>query len=126
MNIEIRKYNHAKDYTDLMNLIMSEGKDWKEYLDPKYQTSLNQSITYVALCNKKLCGYSRSMNDVGYYLWVLELLVHKEYRGHSIGKKLMDYLHTDYTNQEVLIMSDVDGYYQKLGYKKEGSIFKVG
>ena len=126
MNIEIRAYDRLKDQDELLEIIKSEGEEWKGYFDPKYQEALEHSITYVAYSEKKLCGYSRSINDHGLYIWVIDLLVDKGYRGNSIGKKLMECLLTNYPDQDVFVMSDVDGYYQKLGYKKEGSIFKVG
>jgi hypothetical protein len=31
----------------------------------------------------------------------------------------------DFPNQPVYVMSDVDPYYEKLGYRREGSIFEV-
>ena len=112
MNFSVRRYNHTNDYADLMEIIKSEGDEWKDYFDPKYQMILEQSITYV--------------NDCGLYIWVIDLLVHKEYRGNSIGKKLMEVLLIDFPDQDVYVLSDVNEYYEKLGYKKEGSVFKVG
>lgn len=125
MNIKIRRYDHAKEYDALLDIIKSEGEEWKDYCNPKYQVTLEQSITYVAYIDEKLVGYSRSIDDFGLYIWVLDLLVDKKYRGNSIGKKLMECLFSDFPNQDVFVMSGVDEYYEKLGYKKEGSIFKV-
>jgi len=125
MNIQIQKYNPSKDYEQLLALIQSEGEEWEEYLDPKYQVNLAQSITYVAYSDEVLCGYSRSMSDFGYFVWVIDLLVGEPYRGHSIGQQLLECIQLDFPNQEVFVMSDVDAYYEKLGYTKEGSIFKV-
>ncbi len=125
MKIEIRKYDDLKEYDILLDIIKSEGEEWKDYFDPKYQIVLKKSITYVAYIDNELCGYSRSIDDFGLYIWVIDLLVDKEYRGNSIGQKLMECILTDYPNQDVFVMSDVDGYYTKLGYKKEGSIFKI-
>ena len=125
MNIKTRKYDHLKDYDELLEIIKSEGEEWKDYFDPKYEEVLEKSITYVAYSDKKLCGYSRSINDYGLYIWVIDLLVDKKYRGNSIGEKLMECLLADYPNQDVFVMSDIDEYYKKLGYRKEGSIFKV-
>ncbi len=125
MKIEIRKYDHLKEYDTLLEIIKSEGEEWKDYFDPLYQIVLKKSITYVAYIDNELCGYSRSVNDFGLYIWVIDLLVDKKYRGHSIGQKLMECLLVDFPNQDVFVMSDVDEYYEKLGYKKEGSIFKV-
>ena len=126
MKIEIRKYDSTKDYDDLMAVIKSEGEEWKDYLNSKYQLALDRSITYVACADKNLCGYSRSINDNGIFIWVIDLLVDENYRGHSIGKMLMECLLTDYPDQDVYVLSDVDDYYHKLGYQKEGTVFKVG
>jgi len=125
MNAKIRKYNPTLDYENLMRLIQSEGEEWNDYLNPEYKKALDNSITYVALIGEELCGYSRSLGDSGLFVWVIDLLVNKDWRGHSIGKKLMECILYDYPNTDVFVMSDVDQYYEKLGYEKEGSIFKV-
>lgn len=125
MEIEIKKYNHSEEYHRLLKVIKSEGEEWKEYFNSKYQEVLKHSITYVAYIDNELCGYSRSINDHGLYLLVIDLLVAKKHRGHSIGRKLLEILSTNYPNQDIFVLSDVDGYYQKIGYRKEGSIFKI-
>ena len=119
MNPKIRKYNPALDYENLIQLIQSEGEEWKAYLNPNYRKALENSITYVAVVGEELCGYSRSLSDSGIFIWVIDLLVDKQYRGHSMGRKLMEQVLKDYPHQ------DAYPYYKKLGYSKEGSIFKV-
>lgn len=37
----------------------------------------------------------------------------------------MECICSDYPEHIVYVMSDVDGYYEKLGYKKEGSVYEV-
>ena len=54
-----------------------------------------------------------------------DLLVRKSYRGRKIGKTLMERVLKDFPNQPIYVMSDVDPYYEKLGYRREGSIFEV-
>lgn len=125
MNLKIRKYNPTIDYENLMKLVQSEGEEWEDYLNPIYRKALESSITYVALIGEELCGYSRSLSDSGLFIWVIDLLVNKNRRGLSIGKRLMECILTDFPDIDVYVMSDVDPYYDKLGYEKEGSIFKV-
>ncbi len=48
-----------------------------------------------------------------------------EYRGRSLGRRLMERIYDDYPNQIVYVMSDVDEYYKKKGYRREGSVFEV-
>ena len=53
------------------------------------------------------------------------LFVRKTHRGKQIGKTLMEQVFKDFPNQPIYVMSDVDPYYEKLGYRREGSIFGV-
>lgn len=122
----IRRYEANKDYQNFLSLIKFEGEEWEDYLDPKHQTALENSITYVAYQEHSLCGYCRSITDAGLYLWVIDLLVDKAHRGRSIGKQLLERNNLDFPNRDVYVLSDVDPYYEKLGYHKEGSVFKVG
>lgn len=129
MHVEIRNYKSSQDYPKLLNVIQSEGEEWASYSQgsskSKYENALSNSITYVAVVDGNIGGYSRSINDSGLYIWIIDLLVHPKYRGHSIGKKLMECLKTEYSNLDILVMSDVDEYYKKLGYSNEGTIFKI-
>ena len=121
----IREYNPSSDYEALRLLIQSEGEEWEDYLNPQYKVALENSITSVALVDGELCGYIRSIDDSGVFIWVIDLLVHTSQRGKSIGKQLMESLFDTYPDAEVYVLSDVDPYYEKLGYKREGSVYKV-
>lgn len=127
--MDIRVYSEADDEDKVMKIIENEGEEWQCYSSDnnseKYRTALKNSITYVAYEGNVLCGYSRSINDCGFYIYVCDLLVTAGHRGKNIGRKLMECIYADYPNQIVYVMSDVDEYYNKLGYKREGSIFQV-
>lgn len=123
----IRKYNKSQDESELLKMIEAE-EGWeynnKDQVD-RYTKALETGITYVAYNHTELCGYSRSFDDAGLHVFVLDLLVKPSQRGQGIGQKLMEVIHKDYPNREVFVLSDVDVYYEKLGYKNEGSIFNV-
>ena len=125
----IRAYNKVDDEEKLMKMIEDEGKEWACYSDKsvsnKYREAIDNSITYVAYVGDYLCGYSRSIDDCGYYVYVCDLLVKPMFRGRKIGRKLMKCIYTDYPNHIVYVMSDVDEYYKKQGYKPEGSLYEV-
>jgi ribosomal protein S18 acetylase RimI-like enzyme len=125
--MQIRKYNKLIDESKLMKMIEDEeGWDYaSKTLAEKYKAALQTSITYVAFQDDEICGYSRSLDDFGQYIYVCDLLVKPAYRGKEIGRKLMECIYTDYPDQVVYVMSDVDGYYNKIGYKHIGSIFEV-
>ena len=127
--METKRYNPIFDEEKLMSIIKAEGSEWACYsadnVSSKYMKALKDSITYVAYEGDVLCGYSRSIDDFGFYIYVCDLLVAPKYRGNNIGRKLIECLLNDFSNQTVYVMSDVDEYYKKQNYKLEGSIFRV-
>jgi len=123
----IRTYNKALDETSLMAMIKAE-EGWDYADEPhteRYKQALDTSITYVAYMDNDLCGYSRSLSDGYLYLFVCDLLVMPAFRGRDIGRGLMECLYQDNPDFTAYVMSGVDEYYEKLEYKKEGSIFEV-
>ncbi len=126
--MKIQRYN--KEYeSSLFDLLIDEGDEWSDYHGPvgrdKYCKALEASLTYIAFDDTCVCGYIRCRDDDGFGIYVYDLLVKKAHRGNKIGKSLIEQVCRDFPDQIVYIMSDVDIYYEKLGYDKEGSIFKV-
>lgn len=123
----IRKYDKIADESNLMKMIANEeGWDYADdNLADKYKHALEASITYVAYEGDVLKGYSRSINDFGLYIYVCDLLVTPDFRGKGVGRKLIECIYNHYPNSTVYVMSGVDGYYEKLNYKRAGSIFEV-
>lgn len=127
-NMIIRKYTHA-DQDGVMNVISGEGGEWECYSAPdvaeKYRRLLDSSITYVAELDGHIVGYSRSLMDGAFCIYICDLLVDKRCRGQHTGSKLMECICDEYPSHEVYVMSDVDEYYTKQGYRREGSVFMV-
>lgn len=127
--MEIRRYNKETDEERLMSLLKEEGEDWSCYwadeFSEKYRADLESSITYVACEDGTLCGFSRSLDDCGFYIYVCDLLVRAGHRGKNIGRRLMECIYKDYPDRIVYVMSDVDEYYEKQGYRREGTIFEA-
>ena len=118
----------AQDEAALLNLMENEGVEWEDYYSKrkdKYKIALEQSIAYVAYEGDVLCGYCRCRNDGGFGIYICDLLVDKKHRGKQFGRSLMTRVCTDFPDDTVYVMSDVDPYYEKQGYRREGSIFEV-
>lgn len=124
----IQLYDETRDLKKLFALLMSD-EEWHEYVTREdgalYRDSLNKSMTYVAYAGDELIGFVRSIEDFNYYVYVCDLLVHENHRGQEIGRKLLEHTMTCCPGLEVMVMSDVDPYYKKLGYERLGSIFSV-
>lgn len=123
----IRRYLKS-DESYLFNMLKEE-EDWSDYYSPsgyeKYLKALDTSITYVVYEDDIICGFVRCREDDGFGVYIYDLLVRKSHSGKQLGRLLMEQVCIDYDNQPVYVMSDVDAYYEKLGYRKEGSIFAV-
>jgi len=126
--IIIRRYT-TEDDDLLFAMIEREGEEWTYYwrgdCRAKYQKALANSIVYLLLKNKTLCAYARCRDDDGYGVYVYDLLVDQNHRGREYGRLLMERVREDFPDNPVYVMSDIDPYYEKLGYEKAGSIFMV-
>lgn len=122
----IRRYEDG-DEKRLFELLQSED-GWECYggeAAKKYKAALLNSITYVALEGDTLYAYIRCREDDGFGVYVYDLLVSKPFLGKKTGKSLIDRVCKDFSGAPVYVMSDADGYYEKLGLKKEGSVFVI-
>ena len=124
---EIKLYDKRFE-SAVMDLIRVEGEDWSCYWAgnsaEKYKQALATSITYVALWDGEVVGYSRALQDV-FFLYDIDLLVTAEYRVHQFGKKLLEHLAADFPDLPVYILSGNDKYYSGQGLEKAGSIYRL-
>lgn len=126
--MEIRQYLKSDD-TSLFEMMKAEGVDWSEYYSEKnidrYKKALSSSIVFVAWNGEKICGYVRARDDEGFGVYIYDLLVRKSFRGNSLGYKLIKKVCEKYPNDNIYVMSDVDEYYEKQDFRREGSIFQI-
>ncbi|RJX26010.1 MAG: N-acetyltransferase [Acholeplasma sp.] len=126
--IKIRPYRKRQD-TKLLDLLLSEGDMWAIYSAPDqrdlYFLNCEKSLTYLLYEEDEVIGYIRAIEDYSYYIYILDLLVRKDKRGHGYGKLLIEHIQHEFPNLTVFVMSDEDDYYIKQGYHKVGSIFEV-
>lgn len=80
---------------------------------------------YVLKEYDQLWGYVRCRDDDGFGTYIYDLLVDRSKRGNDYGRLLMEKVVQAYPEAPVYVMSDVNPYYEKLGYEKEGTIFIV-
>ena len=126
--MEIRKWT-AADNQQIFEVMREAGEEWSCYHDDteagRYRMALESSLTYVALEENLLCGFVRCRDDDGFGIYVYDLLVKKSCRHRQTGRKLLAFVCKEHPEDTVYVMSDEDGYYEKLGYHREGSVFLV-
>jgi GNAT superfamily N-acetyltransferase len=124
----IKKYTN-EDEQKLFQLIENEGEEWEYYCrgagKEKYRKALAHNIVYVLYVGENLCGFARCVEDEPTGIYVYDLLVNQAYRGNEYGRLLMEKVVADYPDTTVYVNSDVNPYYEKLGYKVAGNIFLV-
>ena len=123
--VEIRKYT-PKDEKQLFALIEREGIEWTYWQGEnraKYKKVLADCINYVLFEDETLCGYVRCRDDAGFGIYIFDLLVDKSYRNKEYGRLLIERVCHDFPNEYVYVTTDIDLYFEKLGYDRIGSIF---
>lgn len=123
---EIFRYK-TEDEDGLLDLLKREP-DWDEYTAPHFVEVFRKSLiddeTFICKNGTQYCGYLRAIND-GLGLYVSELYVAPSWRNRGIGRRLLEALKRESGERDVYVLSDEDAYYEKLGYKKVGSIFEI-
>ena len=125
--MNILRYNREHE-NDLLSAIR-EDPNWDMFTNDaaaeKYRNRLLESITYVSYEGKIFSGYLRALLDDGFAIYISELFVVPEMRNRKIGRTLISRLKSDFSNLSVYALSDEDIYYEKLGYKKAGSVYEI-
>ena len=125
--MEISKYKI--EHEDDVLAAIKKDADWNVFTNDDaigiYRNSLKGSVTYVCHENSEFCGYIRAFLDVGFAIYISELYVIPKCRNRKIGRSLLEQVKKDFSNLTVYALSDEDAYYEKIGYKKIGSVFEL-
>ncbi len=122
----ILKYQKRHEH-ELISLLGKEP-DWSSFLGDdaigKFKDALLESETFLCESEGNICGYLRALVD-GFGIHISELYVSPQYRGADFGAELLERIKQEYPKQDVYVLSDEDAYYEKLGYERIGSVFKL-
>jgi ribosomal protein S18 acetylase RimI-like enzyme len=125
--MEIIRYK--REHETAVLTAIKEDPNWDIFTNDgaidKYRKRLQESITYVCYEGETFSGYLRALLDDDFAIYISELFVVPEMRNRKIGRTLISKLQNDFSNLSVYTLSDEDTYYEKLGYKKAGSVFKI-
>jgi ribosomal protein S18 acetylase RimI-like enzyme len=118
---------HKKHELGLLALLRNEP-DWSSFLSEDaigtFKNALLEGETYLYQSDGNICGYIRALVD-GFGIYISELYIAPRYRGNGYGAALLGQVKQAHPNQDVYVFSDEDLYYEKLGYKRVGSVYQL-
>lgn len=120
-NLTIRMAERA-DYHMISELCLRE--DWMSYARNDFGLALDNSIAIVGVIGKSLVAYARVLTDGYITVFICELIVSKEYRGRGFGRRLVDFIHGLYPKTRTDLISEADGFYEVVGFRKVGTGFR--
>jgi len=141
-NIIIRRARllQAKEILEIQKLaFQSEAEIHKNYgISPLVQTieSIEDDFStyhfYIAVLENKIIGSVKVRLIENIHLWIGRLVVHPDYQGRGIGKKIMVYVENKYRNVEVFLLYTAEKsirnvtFYKSLGYEISGKYTEPG
>ena len=90
------------------------------------QAFKQSTVTIFLYDNEELIGFGRTVDDGKYYALLVDVVIHPDYQGKGLGKKLVHDLRTQLQGYEFITLTAApkkDGFYHKIGWKKQSSSF---
>lgn len=87
--------------------------------------SIKNSICFSVFLEKKQIGFIRAISDEATYTAILDLVIHKNYRGRGLGKKLVEFALKSQkirTTKKILWTKDAEKLYKKYGFYKNNKM----
>ena len=86
----------------------------------RIERSLRHSLVFGVYNGQRQIGLARVISDYAIFAYICDLIIHEDYRGHSLGKWLMETIlgHPDLQGLRrcSLVTRDAHGLYQRYGF----------
>lgn len=84
------------------------------------EKSIQHSLNFGVYDNSKQIGFARVVTDRAVFAYLCDVFIHEQYRGHSLGKWMMECIlaHPDLQGLRrwCLLTQDAHGLYQQFGF----------
>jgi len=115
--------------TDAVYCLLRETYWAKNRSREAVETTIQNSLCFSLFDNDKQIGFARILTDDAVHSILLDVVVHKDYRGKGLGKWLVECItnHPRISNLiQILWTVDADGLYEKFGFSSpEKIIFMI-
>jgi GNAT superfamily N-acetyltransferase len=122
MEIEIKETKDFKQ-SDIIELYKANKWSSAEKPEQLYNALINSHSFITAWHNEKLLGLGNALSDGHLLVYYPHLIIHPDYQGKGIGKRILNKLQEKYGNfhQQILV---ADGkaidFYEKCGFESAG------
>lgn len=118
MNITVINSCEKVDWKELLQLLKSSGMG--TYTPELHKKAFENSYRVVFLYDgKKLIGCGRLLSDGAYQGAIYDIAVSEKYRGHGLGKKIINELIKDLDHLTILLYASPgkEPFYQNFGFR---------
>ena len=104
-----------------------EKVNWGYRSPEDIRNSFSKSAVCVfAYDNEELIGFGRTIDDGMYYALIVDLVVNPSYQGKGIGAMVVNTIRAQLNDYKFVTLTSApgkDGFYKKMGWKKQSSSF---
>ncbi|MBY7114782.1 GNAT family N-acetyltransferase [Bacillus sp. 17RED48] len=120
MEIRICNSLHNVNWTEMREVYQSVG--WKKHDEKKIKKVFTASNTLAIAYNQnKIIGFGRAMSDGVFNAAIYDVVIHKQYHGKGIGKKIINSLLDqlkDISCVHLVSTTNNEEFYSKSGFRK--------
>jgi len=88
------------------------------------QTTIDNSRCYGLYLGERQIGFARVLSDTVVFAYLMDVLIHKDFKGKGYSRKLLDFIFNDPEYRNIhrwnLATRDAHGLYEKYGFTAPG------
>ena len=114
----------TNDFQAIYALYQTEK--WMSFTEEKVTSLFSTNLSHYVVVeeNQKILGFARYLTDEVMTTFLAEIIIDKSYRGKGLGQRLIEDIHKKYPLTRIELISEVDGFYQTVGFKPVGTGFR--
>ena len=114
----------TNDFQAIYALYQTEK--WMSFTEEKVTSLFSTNLSHYVVVeeNQKILGFARYLTDEVMTTFLAEIIIDKAYRGKGLGQQLIEEIHKKYPLTRIELISEVDGFYQTVGFKPVGTGFR--
>ena len=114
----------TNDFQAIYALYQTEK--WMSFTEEKVTSLFSTNLSHYVVVeeNQKILAFARYLTDEVMTTFLAEIIIDKSYRGKGLGQRLIEDIRKKYPLTRIELISEVDGFYQTVGFKPVGTGFR--